>query len=256
MKEEFRQEYMVPMIQRAVSIMDYLYQKESPAGVRELSKELNIPQATVYKLLYSLKQFSFIEQDNEENYHLGLAFIKYGSYVRSTLDLPRIVRPVLEKYAKITGEIFNLSVIQEGRTMLLDSVEGEEFYLTSHLLSVSPLNCSSFGKIFLSELPEEELRAYFSSDKPKMRTVNSITTLEDFLPVREEYRKTGFTRDNEEYEYGLSCLALPIKKDGKTLAGLSLSGPTSRLKYKGIDELKQKLLLAQEEVHQLLKTIE
>lgn len=255
MKKEFREEYMIPMIQRAVSILYYLYHKESPAGVRELSKALDIPQATVYKLLYSLKHFDFIEQDEEDNYNLGLAFVKYGTFVRSTLNLPRIVRPILEKYAKITGEIFNLSVVQEGRTLLLESIEGEEFYLASHLLSVSPLNCSGFGKIYLSELSDDELKAYFSSGEAIKRTVNSITTLEDFLPQREQFRKSGFTRDNEEYEYGLSCIALPIQKDGKTIAGLSLSGPTSRLKHKGIDYLKGQLKKAQEEVHEAMESL-
>lgn len=53
--------------------------------------------------------------------------------------------------------------------------------------------------------------------------------------------ETGTAHDREEYEYGLTCMAKGVYFKGMLIAGVSLSGPTSRLEHKGMERLEEAL---------------
>lgn len=98
-------------------------------------------------------------------------------------------------------------------------------------------------------MDEASLKEYFNN-KLEKRTINTIIRLDDFLKEKEEILKKDLSYDNEEYEYGLSCIATPIKKDGEVIAAISISGPTTRLKFKNYDKLKEKLLEAKKKIEE------
>ena len=51
-------------------------------------------------------------------------------------------------------------------------------------------------------------------------------------------RKNEIGIEVEEYEYGMMCIAGMIKNSqGKTIASMSISGPTSRIRHKGEKKL-------------------
>lgn len=108
------------------------------------------------------------------------------------------------------------------------------------------------GKLFLSQFSDKDLKEYFGSNKPETRTVNSVADLEEFLKLKKGIERDGVSYDREEYEYGLSCIAAPIYDTNKNIiAAISISGPTTRLKYKGNDNLKELLVLTTEEISKI-----
>ena len=112
------------------------------------------------------------------------------------------------------------------------------------------------GKLYLAEYSAEELEKYFRSSKPQKRTVHSITNLADFLKLKEEIKKEGLSYDREEYEYGLTCIAAPIRdRNGNVAASMSISGPTSRLLHKGEAQIKEKLLKASLELSKVYNEV-
>ena len=98
------------------------------------------------------------------------------------------------------------------------------------------------GKVFLSQFEEKKLESYFESEL-KERTINSITEKISYDKEKSIFFETKIAYDNEEYEYGLSCISTAIySNDGKIIAALSVSGPSSRLIHKGYKELEKRLL--------------
>ena len=73
------------------------------------------------------------------------------------------------------------------------------------------------------------------------RTISTLTTKEALVADLQEVVETGTAHDREEYEYGLTCMAKGVYFKGKLIAGVSLSGPTSRLEHKGMDRLEEVL---------------
>ncbi|MDO5712946.1 MAG: IclR family transcriptional regulator [Tissierellia bacterium] len=257
MEQELRDDYIVPMVDRATRIIQYIYEQSRPCGIGELSKELGIPKATAFKILYTLKIHGFISQNKDDNYKLGISFLTYGQKVKSNLDIASMSHPILEKYALKTGESFNLGLHYKEYAVNVDTVIGEKFYLINNLVPLSPLHCSSMGKIFLTYMEEKERQDFFSKEL-EIRTVNTKTTYEDFQKMMKVILETGLSQDNEEYEYGLTCFGTGIfqKNSTKPIAAISLSGPTTRLKVKGYDTLKKSLLEAKKELEDTLESLE
>ena len=245
--------YIIPMVDKTFEIIEYMYEKGGKIGISQISKDLNLPKATIFRILTTLKKWGYVEKTEElDKYMLGKSFIKLGSKVSSENDITSIAVPLINKLAKEAGESINLGILHNCEVVTVYNAKGEDFYLISNLIPVSPLNCSAMGKLFLSKFSEKDLKEYFGSNKPETRTVNSIVDLEGFLKLKKEIERDGISYDREEYEYGLSCIAAPINDTlGNIIAAISISGPTTRLKYKGNDNLKDLLVLTTQEISRI-----
>ncbi len=245
----------ITMVDRAVLILEEIFSADEYIGVSEIAQNLELPKATVYRILNTLYQRNFVEQDNEtDKYKLGLTFIQYGEKVKSKLNIKTISEQFMENLSQNVGETVNLGISHDGNIINIFSIEGESSTLVSKLIPISPLHCSSTGKILLSQMTEEEIENYFDSHEIQKRTINTIVRYEDFRKEKEEILKEKVAFDNEEYEYGLTCIASPIiNMKGKTIAALSVSGPTSRLKFKGIDYIIEELKKISSEISGRLK---
>jgi DNA-binding IclR family transcriptional regulator len=82
------------------------------------------------------------------------------------------------------------------------------------------------GKLFLSVDDLRTLRSYATRTGLAGHTRNSITDLNRLEHELSLVRARGYSRDNEELEPGVRCIAAGIHDDtGKLVAGLSVSAP-------------------------------
>ncbi len=230
------------MVDRACIILDYLYEMTEAASISSLSKELDLPKANVFRILYTLQVNGLVEKAaGSDLYRLGNKMIKYGEKVRYDFNIVDQCSEHMKALAKDIGETINLGIEHEGSIITLHSEDGEKSVLVSRLIPVADPHCSSMGKLYLSELGEIELTKYFET-LLKSRTVNTITTKSDFKKEIPEILNNELAYDREEYEYGLSCIATPLRDSNKKMiAMISVSGPTTRLQFKGMDTIIQKL---------------
>jgi DNA-binding IclR family transcriptional regulator len=245
--------YVIPMVDKTFEIIEYMYERGGEIGISQISKDLDLPKATIFRILTTLKKWGYVEKTEElDKYMLGKSFIKLGSKVSSENDITSIAVPLINKLAKQAGESINLGILHNSEVVTVYNAKGEDFYLISNLIPVSPLNCSAMGKLFLSMFSDKELKEYFESNKPEIRTVNSVADLEGFLKLKKEIEQEGVSYDKEEYEYGLSCIAAPINgPQGNIIAAISISGPTTRLNYKGRENLQNLLISTAKEISKI-----
>ena len=249
---EPRRPNTVNAIEKTLSVIDYISSKD--ATFSEIQRQLNLPKATLHRILQSLESHRLIKKDRAtDSYSLGLRFIYYGEQVKSRTDLPAIVSDHIQDLAADIGESCCLSVLYQNTVLTLESFEGDASGLTSRLLPLSPLNCSASGKIYLSHFPDEKLRAYFDSSSPVKRTINSICTYEDFLAEREKIKTDGISYDNEEYEYGLFCMSAPLcNHEGPLDATIGVTGPKARIFMKSASAIEKKLRKVTDEISKTL----
>lgn len=246
---------IITMVDRVGLILEFIFQNDEPVGVSKISSSLDLPKATVFRILTTLQKWNMVEKYNNTNdYIMGKSMIRYGNKAKSEIDLIEIAKTPLKNLSSEIGETTNLAIHYKGYVLNLISEEGESSVLVSKLIPISPLNCSSMGKIFLSHYSNDELEHYFRSDLVEKRTQNSITTLREFLPIRKSILKDDIAYDDEEYEYGLSCMGCPIKDNkGNIIAAISVSAPTSRLEFKGKNYAKEKLIETATTINELAK---
>ncbi|MDT2815417.1 IclR family transcriptional regulator [Vagococcus carniphilus] len=231
-----------PIIKNIVDtfrILDVLNETEK-AGIAFLSQQLDIPKTTIFRIIKTLEEVHVIKQLPDSDYTLDYRLSAYAKSAAKDNQLVEMATPFMNQLKDSYSETVNLGILHENQVVIVQTVEGEFYQLQASLVPMSPLYCSGMGKLFLSEYSEEELKHYFVD--LKKRTVNTIVDYNEFLKNVEIIKEEGISVDDEEYEYGLSCYAVPIyDKEGKMICSMSVSGPSSRLYHKGIDKLKSEL---------------
>lgn len=67
--------YIVPMIDRALEIINYMYENGS-VGISQISQDLDLPKATIYRILFTLSKWDFVEKDRETEKYFGKILYK------------------------------------------------------------------------------------------------------------------------------------------------------------------------------------
>lgn len=226
----------ISILERAFRIMERLLLSDTPMGVSQLSRDTGIPKANTFRILKTLEELGAVAP-MEDGYVLGSKLLELGAGAKRQDNFLALAIPHIQKLAAACGETVNLGILFRDHVLMLHSESGEQYSLVASLPPVTPLYCSSIGKLFLAQMSREELAQYFADTQPQQRTVNTVITAEAFSSEQAEICCNGLACDREEYDYGLSCMAAPVFLDGALVAGISLSGPTSRLEFKGLPNL-------------------
>lgn len=228
----------ITILDRAFTILDYLFDTKKAAGVSAIAKATGIPKANTFRILKTLQQLDVI-QEKDSGYILGRKLIKYGNGAKQESDLVALARPHMKALCEQIRETVNLGILYEDNILILHSEDGEQTTLVSRLIPISPLYCSSIGKLYLAHMEKAEAEAYFARHELRQRTIHTLCDYAAFQKEESQRPDARIAYDHEEYEYGLTCLSTPILDHGGTLlAGLSISGPTSRLAHIGWETLE------------------
>lgn len=230
----------ITILGRAFTIMEELLKSDKPLGVSELARLTGIPKANTFRIMKTLEELKAVSP-KEDGYILGSKMIELGAGAKHNDEFMLVAKPYLQKLSKTCEETVNLGIMFQDYVLFIHTELAEQRSLVASLPPVTPLYCCSVGKIFLAYQTNKELEHYFKVHHPIKRTINTRTTKEALLQESEKNRRDGIAHDHEEYDYGLSCIAAPIFLGENLAAGISLSGPTSRLQYKGYAFLEKEL---------------
>lgn len=230
----------ITILGRAFTIMEELLKSDKPLGVSELARLTGIPKANTFRIMKTLEELKAVSP-KEDGYILGSKMIELGAGAKHNDEFMLVAKPYLQKLSKTCEETVNLGIMFQDYVLFIHTELAEQRSLVASLPPVTPLYCCSVGKIFLAYQTNKELEHYFKVHHPIKRTINTRTTKEALLQESEKIRRDGIAHDHEEYDYGLSCIAAPIFLGENLAAGISLSGPTSRLQYKRYAFLEKEL---------------
>ncbi len=226
-----KSEYVVQAVDRALDILETFNYNEEELGVTELSHKLNLHKNNVFRLLASLETRGYIEQDKKTgNYRLGIKIFEVANVFLHHLGLRRQARPILEELVAKCNETAYLAVTDGTDVVYVLMHE------TNHTVRVIPrlghrlpAYCTASGKVQLSFESQDRLQELFKDHSLRKLTENTITDLDRLREHLAEVAHQGFAVDNEELEYGVCCVAAPVRDySHKVVAGVGLSGPVSR----------------------------
>ncbi|MDH5798376.1 MAG: IclR family transcriptional regulator [Paracoccaceae bacterium] len=229
----------IQSLDRAMAVLERLAEGNGPT-LSELSDELGQSPATVYRILVTLQQRDIVESDQgDQTWFVGpKAFLIGSSFLRRTHLFERS-RPIMQRLMEETAETANLGVERNGQVMFLSQVE-------THLSiraffppgTLSPLHASGIGKALLAQYSEERLGKFLDASSLDPFTATTFTDKGKLAEELALTRKRGFALDDEERTPGMRCVAAPIfNAHGDPVAGISVSGPTSRVGPEDVERL-------------------
>lgn len=233
---EHKPKYPVQTLGKALDIINYIKDNPSSEGVSlsEISKALGIGKSGVHRLLDTLMAYNFVEKnnDNSTSYRLGWGLYHAGNAVpkQHILSGSNYIS-VIEKLCRTFSETVNIGLYNNYETIVIHRIEPNVILRTNTQVGQrEPLYCTALGKLFLSQMDDEEILRYIKKIKPTKKTEKTIVDSKAILSEIEQVRKNGYSLDNEEFVDGMICIAMPIKDFmGKIIYGISVSGPSNRM---------------------------
>ena len=214
--------------------------------LQDISKEIRVPSSTVLRFLNTLMKHDYVSQEPQTSrYFLTLKLCEIGQLISAQMSIRDIVRPYLVALSEKCQESACLAVEQDNLVVYIDVVEGPDSMLKTlqRIGKRAPLHSTGVGKTLLLDFSEERLNQLIRDQGLKAITKNTLTTKQKLLCELARVREQGYAVDNEECEYGVKCVAAPLKDySGKIAASISVSGPLSRLPDEKIDFIKERVL--------------
>ena len=234
----------VKSVARALDILDMLGNKRR-MGLNQLASELGVPKATVHRLLMTLRDRHYIEQDAvTQQYRLGPHVAKLASYALDQYEFRNVIRDQLEALRDLTGETIHLGILAEGEVVYIDRIDtADPIRLACRIGNRDPLHSTAIGKALLAFLPEDEIRTVIASRGLPRFTQNTITDPDMLLQHLALIRERGYALDDEESRIGVRCVGFPVfDRDGKADAAVSVTGPAFRFTRARIADLEAEIL--------------
>ena len=205
---------------------------KEPISLKDLSKQVDLHPSTTHRLLATLDKGKFVYQNPDNKlYTLGPVLMNPSQGGRSLQSLQSLSLPILKEVSKRLGESTSLAIRSGNHAMLVAQVSSERrVNVTIQAGSQVPLHCTAVGKVILAHLPHSEVgRIAYEAGLPAI-TPNTLTDIDQLKIALDKVRLEGFAADNEEWEFGIRCVAVPVYySDGSLLGAVSISGPAGRV---------------------------
>jgi IclR family transcriptional regulator, acetate operon repressor len=244
----------VAVLDKAMDLLEKLAE-EANQSVADLSDATGISKATAYRILHTLEKRGYVvTYERVKRYSIGHAFHVYMQAARDGDRLLEAARPEMRSLLDALGETVNLGVLARQGVLYLEVLEsGQSLRATSEIGTFDTLHSTALGKAMLSRMPRQERDTLLAEAKLVQRTEHTVTDPEKVREVVEMAARLGHAIDDEENEIGMRCVAAPIvNADGRPLAAISVSGPSSRMTRATIERTCDLLLSATARISEAL----
>lgn len=225
--------YSIQSVDRVFSIVEFLADNPPGSALADICRAVNLPKATVSRMLSSLIQHGYAFQDpDSRKYHLSMRMFEIGSKVVGVTNIVSVARPYLEQLSRLSEETVHLVARVDDEVVYLYKEEAYNSIvrMSSCVGQRAPIYCTGVGKCFLAYVSKEELRRIFSRNKIIKFTNTTITTVGEMLMDTARIRKRGYAIDDEEHELGVRCIAAPILDFySKPIAAISIAAPVEHM---------------------------
>jgi DNA-binding IclR family transcriptional regulator len=220
-------------------------------SVSALARAAGLPRATALRMIEALEAEEFlIRLRDRDVVLLGPALLDLAQAVQPDRLLIEQARVPMMELSRTLRESVTLGVVRNETILGIDEIQGPHMIgPVSWIGRAWPLHATASGRLLLSELSDEELDANLRQTLPR----HTATTITEPGRVREIIRETGRRRWGEsvdELEDGLASIAAAIRRKGRMVAFITISGPSYRFDAAARDAAVGPLLEATEEITQ------
>ena len=203
-----------------------------PAGLSELSREVDVPKATVLRMLRTLGELGWVAQSEAQagkwvltNHAFAVASRgSSGSVIRDAAMGP------LNALQLDTTETVHLAVPDRGYMLIIERLD------TPHVLraflplgSRLPMHASSTGMAYLSAADEAFVDEYLSGPLEAL-TPQTVVDPARLRAMIADTRARGYSINEQGLSTGITSIGVPLLGSGGVAAGsISISGPSSRI---------------------------
>ncbi len=248
------EKYMVPALERGLRLLQEFGRDNHQLGAPELARRLQLPRATVFRMLNTLESMGFLQRVNGNDYRLGLAVLRLGFEFLSSLDLTELGQPIIEQLCFEIELPCNI-VVRDGRSIVYVAKVKPPTPLTSSVRVGTrlPAHATLLGRVLLADLSLPELRALYPEEQLEVFSSRTPSTVMDLFNLVQADRERGYVYGAGYYENSISTIAAPVRDHtGMVVAALGATLASQGVESETLPELVDKVCTAADKLSALM----
>jgi len=218
-------------IDRALQVIDYLYETGAPAGPYAIAKAIKAPLSTVYVTIDDLVEKNMLARNADGAIWLGARLYHYGLAYARSLDFMSVATHEMHDLCREANEAVQLCGRDGDHMLVLAMADGPSpFQVASRVGTRVPLNWTASGRLLVGHLAENERIELFkrcARTSPTGRAEIDATSLSEAAAKAFDER---LSIQIAESDYAVACIASPIcDRDGQCVATISIVLPEQKV---------------------------
>ena len=224
-------------------LLEYLAQSGDSHSVTELAEVFDLPASHICRLLKTLLDTGYIQQDRDRRYRISLRVLALSHSCLCSLAVRNVAHPHLFALHEQLGQRIYLALPLDGRALIVDviySADEDNSQSSPSIGRFNPVNCSASGKLCAAFGEAGAVRKLLAGpfERRTARTLCSAGELEREFSL---IRKRRFAVSDGESDIRSFSVAAPVfASDGSLAATVG----TYRIAAKFSDSEKEKLVAA------------
>jgi len=227
----------IEVMGKIFAVLEYFVErgKQQSVAFVEVAGAIPFARTTVHRILYSLEKLGYVEKDElKSHYQLTAKFFELTGPAVHFRRLQSVSKSVMQNLLLRFSETINLGVLDDGQVAYIEVLQSPSALRIAAVPGErNPVHSTALGKVMMAFLPESEVAAILDRHPLIKRTPRTITQKKHLLEHLASVRERGVAFDMEENLSGVVCVAAPIfDQVGRVIAGISISGPATRMEPK------------------------
>jgi DNA-binding IclR family transcriptional regulator len=248
-------------LERALVLLKVI--EQTPGGLRnaDISRQLKIPKSSCSYIVSRLEREGYlIKDENSKRYKIGLTPVALAHGALREVGIRTVAEPALYKLTRQTGLSAGIGVLQKGRVLLVDRVEGPRFvdraiqaaagrtvpagaasYRVREQRDIGrelPAHSTALGKVLLAFLPAQQVADLVAKYGLARSTAATIVSKKSLLAELNLVRIQRYAIADGEVYSDLRALSVPIfDADGEVRAAVSVNGSPSEPAWDDLTDL-------------------
>jgi IclR family pca regulon transcriptional regulator len=216
-------------LERGLSVLRAFGRENPQMTLSEVAEMTKLSPAAARRCLNTLVKLGYVAKHRRQ-FLLRPEVMSFASAYLDSMSLGELVRPHLQAVRDETGDSSSLAVLSGYDILYLVHVSTNRMVrLAAGIGTRFPAYATSLGRAMLA-FESEEVRAHYLNTCAFVPfTEHTVTSKVELRRILNEVRKNGYAATQDELDYGLVSIAVPIlDESGRSLAAINCSTSTSR----------------------------
>jgi IclR family pca regulon transcriptional regulator len=230
----------VQSLERGLAVIRAFDAEHRNMTLSDVARRASLDRAAARRFLFTLVRLGYVQQDRDR-FSLRPRVLELGYAYLSTLGLPEVAQPHMERLVSQVNESSSIAVLDD-----LDIVYAVRVP-TRRIMSVSiavgtrfPAWVTSMGRVLLAGLSAHELEERLERVDLRPYTRHTIASLSALRAELDVVRQRGWAMVDQELEEGLRSIAAPIHDRADAVeAAINVSVHAARTT---LDELRRRFV--------------
>lgn len=219
----------VTALSRGLAVIRAFNRNRPEMTLTEVAARTSLSPATARRSLYTLQQLGYISSHGRR-FMLRSKVLDLGSAFWSSMKIEEVAQAHLREVVDAVGDSCSLAVL-EGKDVLYlgHAASRRTVRMPAGIGARFPAYATSIGRAMLAYLDPGMLERYLDTVEMKALTDRTVTDATRLKQILAEVRKNGYACTQDELDYGLSSVAVPVMIGEHAVAAINTSSNSARM---------------------------